>query len=65
LIFCLVEISFPVEIVEFVLEINLGHVNAPLIALFQVVTQFLDKSFDTTATISGKLHAKVQGDFPQ
>jgi hypothetical protein len=59
LILRLVEISFAVEIVEFVLEINLGHINAPFIVLFQVVPQLLNKSFDATAAIAGKLHAKV------
>jgi hypothetical protein len=37
LILRLVKIGFSVEIVKLILEIDLGHVNAPFISLFQVI----------------------------
>ena len=59
-----VEVSFAVEIVQFVLKFGLSDINTALISLLQVVSQFLDKTFDATSAIAGKLHTKVQSHFP-
>jgi len=47
------------------LKIRLGHINAAIIAFLQIVSEFLNKSFNATAAVSSVLQAKIQGNFPQ
>ena len=47
------------------MQLCLGNVDAPLVALLQIAAQFLHEPFNAATAIAGKLHTKVEGHLPQ